>query len=103
MNATPQWPGLPPGSVLPPATLETLLRLEMGRPAPMARYWADPSRLMVDAGFTPDPWQAGFLRSNSSRLLLLCGRQMGKSTVAAALALLTAFLEAPALVLLLSP
>jgi hypothetical protein len=37
------------------------------------------------------------------RLLLLCGRQTGKSTVAAALALLAALLEAPALVLLLSP
>jgi hypothetical protein len=35
-------------------------------------------------------------------MLLLCCRQAGKSTAAAALALLTALLEAPALVLLLS-
>jgi hypothetical protein len=35
--------------------------------------------------------------------LLLCSRQVGKSTVAAALALKAALLEAPALVLLLSP
>jgi hypothetical protein len=36
-------------------------------------------------------------------MLLLCTRQAGKSTTSAALALLTAFLEAPALILLLSP
>jgi hypothetical protein len=58
---------------------------------------------MTDAGFAPDPWQERLLHSNSTRLLILCGRQMGKSTVSACLALLTALLEAPALVLLLSP
>ncbi len=36
-------------------------------------------------------------------MLLLCSRQSGKSQTAAALALLTALLQAPALVLLLSP
>lgn len=42
-------------------------------------------------------------RSSAERTLLLCSRQSGKSTVSAALALLTAMLEARALVLLLSP
>jgi hypothetical protein len=43
------------------------------------------------------------LRSRAARTLLLCSRQAGKSLTAAALALRTALLEAPALVLLLSP
>jgi phage terminase large subunit-like protein len=43
------------------------------------------------------------MRSSTPKTLLLCSRQSGKSTVAAALALRVAFLEAPALVLLLSP
>src|SRR5262249_37295005 len=51
----------------------------------------------------PDPWQAQLMRSRSGRMALLCTRQAGKSTLAAALALKAAFLEAPALVLLLSP
>lgn len=52
---------------------------------------------------TPDPWQAELLLSAAPRLLLLCTRQAGKSTSTAAVALLTAFVEAPALILLLSP
>ncbi len=64
---------------------------------------ADPARILMEAAMAPDPWQASLLRSNSKRLLLLCSRQAGKSTAAAALALRAALLEAPALVLLLSP
>src|SRR5262245_42637935 len=78
-------------------------RLLAGTPAPTDRFWADPTRVLTDAGLTPDPWQADVLRSPADRLLLLCSRQAGKSQVAAALALLTALVEAPALVLLLSP
>ena len=58
---------------------------------------------MVQGGQPPDPWQAHLLRSAAARTLLLCSRQSGKSTVAASLALRAALLEAPALVLLLSP
>lgn len=43
------------------------------------------------------------LRGTDPRVLLLCSRQSGKSTVAAALALRAALLEPGALVLLLSP
>jgi hypothetical protein len=78
---------------------ERLLRNE---PQPADRFWADPARLMADAGMPPDPWQAQLLRRPSARVLLLCSRQAGKSQVAAALALKAALLE-PALVLLLSP
>jgi hypothetical protein len=58
---------------------------------------------MSDAGLPGDDWQAQLLRSSARRALLLCGRQCGKSSVAAALALKVAFLEPPATVLLLSP
>lgn len=61
----------------------------------------DPARIM--AKLTPDPWQAQLLRCSDSRILMLCSRQSGKSQTAAALALKAALLEAPALVLLLSP
>lgn len=70
---------------------------------PLALIRQDPARLMTNAGMTPDTWQAELLRCRSPRMLLLCSRQAGKSQTAAALALRTALLEAPALVLLLSP
>ena len=63
----------------------------------------DPDRLMTTAGLTPDPWQTELLRSSAKRLLLLCSRQSGKSTTAAALALRDALLVPGSLVLLLSP
>jgi hypothetical protein len=69
----------------------------------LERLRQDPANLLALAGMAPDPWQARTLRSTSMRRLLLCSRQSGKSTVAGALALRCALLEAPALVLLLSP
>jgi hypothetical protein len=63
----------------------------------------DPSRLMVDAGFTPDPWQRQLLRSTSLRTLMLNARQTGKSTATAAVALHHAMFNKSALVLLLAP
>ena len=63
----------------------------------------DPANLFALTGKTPDPWQAELLRSESKRMLLLCNRQAGKSTTAAALALREALVHPPALVLLLSP
>lgn len=58
---------------------------------------------MTLAGTTPDPWQKGVLESTAPRVQLLCSRQVGKTEVAAALAIRTAELEAPATVLVLSP
>jgi hypothetical protein len=52
---------------------------------------------------TPDPWQEQVLVSDSDQMMLLCGRQMGKSSVSAALALSTALLKDASPVLLLSP
>jgi hypothetical protein len=59
--------------------------------------------LLTDAGVDPDPWQAELLRSTAQAILLLCSRQTGKSTVAAALALKMALLKPDTLTLLLSP
>jgi hypothetical protein len=73
-------------------------------PTPLlGRIRRDPTAILAEAGMDPDPWQAKLLRSSVSRILMLCSRQSGKSQVAAALAVRAALLEAPALVLLLSP
>ena len=88
---------------MPAWAREAERRLLTGTPAPADRYWADPARLLTDAGLQADGWQAGVLRSQAARLLLLASRQAGKSSVAAALALQTALLEPPALVLILAP
>ncbi len=64
---------------------------------------SEPERILSGAGLPPDPWQRDFLRSAAKQVLLLCCRQAGKSTAAAAFALRVALLEAPALILLLSP
>ncbi len=68
----------------------------------LAELRQDPARILSAAGLMPDPWQQNLLRSYSSRVLMLCSRQAGKSTTAAALALRTALLTSRALVLLLS-
>lgn len=54
-------------------------------------------------GMDPDPWQERLLRSETSRVLLNCSRQSGKSTVAAVLALHTALYAPRSLVLCLAP
>jgi len=63
----------------------------------------DPALIMEMAGLRPDPWQFQLLRSPAPRSLLLCCRQAGKSTTAAALALRVALLQPYSPVLLLSP
>lgn len=64
---------------------------------------ADPDRLMSMAGTPPDPWQHDLLQSEAYRMLLLCSRQSGKSTIAAALALRVALLQPGSPILILSP
>lgn len=63
----------------------------------------DPAQIMRLADMTPDVWQEQFLRSTSRQMLLLCSRQAGKSTAAAACALHTAVLQPGSPVLVLSP
>jgi hypothetical protein len=69
----------------------------------LTQFRQDPALIMELAGLSPDPWQRDLLRFPSPMVLLNCSRQSGKSTVAAAMALQAALLQAPALVLLLSP
>jgi hypothetical protein len=64
---------------------------------------ADPDRLMSISGRPPDPWQSELLRTDADRMLLLCSRQAGKSTTAAALALRVALMEPNSPILILSP
>ena len=63
----------------------------------------DPVLLARDCGIVPDPWQAEVLRLQPRRVLMLCSRQSGKSTVSSLLALHTALYSPGALVLLVSP
>ncbi len=54
---------------------------------PRERQLADPEEMWRAVGRVPDPWQLGILRGRSPQTLVLCGRQTGKSTVAASVAL----------------
>lgn len=65
------------------------------RPQPTDTFYA--------AGMTPDLWQKKVLLSKAQRILLLCSRQSGKSTVTACLACHEAIHKPGSLVLLLSP
>jgi hypothetical protein len=86
------------------ARLETLVRTRQRQDhARCEQVRADPSLLMTCAGLSPDAWQRQLLHSSAARMLLLCARQSGKSSVAAALALQAALLHPRAPVLLLSP
>jgi hypothetical protein len=63
----------------------------------------DPLSILAARGLAPDPWQADLLDSDADRVLLLCSRQAGKSTISAALALHEALVRRGALVLMLAP
>jgi len=63
----------------------------------------DPVLIASDCGLTLDEWQADLMRSAAPRVLLLCARQCGKSTVSGLIALATAIRQPGALVLLVSP
>src|SRR5262245_30555293 len=78
-------------------------RATRGRLTALDKLWPHPELILQRAGMTPDRWQADVLRTRKAQILLLCSRQVGKTSVAAALALRTALLEAPALVLVLTP
>ena len=62
-----------------------------------------PLALAGAAGLEPDPWQRCALESTARKLLFLCARQSGKSTVAALLSVHEASFAAGALVLMLAP
>jgi hypothetical protein len=63
-----------------------------------ASLWA---RDVLD--FQPDPWQEKLLRSTASQLILNCGRQVGKSSTIATLAVHGAIFEPDSLTILIAP
>jgi len=63
----------------------------------------EPAEIMLRGGMDPDPWQTQVLGSDADQIMLLCARQCGKSSIAAALALRRALLVPRSPVLLLSP
>src|SRR5215472_15033414 len=88
---------------LPGWALQLARRASQGRLTTLDKLWLQPELILQRAGMTPDRWQTEVLRTRKTQILLLCSRQVGKTLVAAALALRTALLEAPALVLVLTP
>jgi len=63
----------------------------------------DPVVMANDCGLAPDPWQARLLRDYPQRVLLLCSRQSGKSTVAALLVIYAVLFIAKAQIVVVSP
>lgn len=88
---------------LPAWALRLAMRATQGRLTTLDKLWPHPELILQRAGVTPDRWQTEVLRTRKAQILLLCSRQVGKTLVAATLALRTALLEAPALVLVLTP
>jgi len=88
---------------LPGWALRLAARATQGRLTSLDKLWPYPELILQRAGMTADRWQTQVLRTRKAQILLLCSRQVGKTLVAAALALRTALLEAPALVLVLTP
>jgi hypothetical protein len=67
-------------------------------------YAADPVLWAREVlGYHPDPWQAKLLRSRSSKIILNCSRQSGKSTTCAALGLHESIYRRPSFGLVIAP
>ena len=79
------------------------LRQATDREATLDEIRRDPVAIMTAAKLPPDPWQAKLLHSDADRVMILGSRQMGKSSVSAALAVRVALLRPNSPVLLLSP
>jgi hypothetical protein len=62
-----------------------------------------PVEFAMSVGIEPDPWQVEVLASDHPRKILCCGRQTGKSTVAAILAIHMALTEPGSTVLVVAP
>jgi hypothetical protein len=67
------------------------------------RHALDRVAFAEDLGVEPDDWQRDLLRSTSERILMLCSRQAGKSTMAAVVALHRAVYQPDSLILVLAP
>src|SRR5262249_51549782 len=73
----------PPCSASMPGWARALeARLLTGTPAPTDRFWAEPSRVLSEAGLPPDPWQPAVREAaltlelaNGSRVVSLPGEE----------------------------
>jgi hypothetical protein len=64
---------------------------------------SDPVAFAEFLGFTPDDWQEEILNSSAPRKLMLCGRQTGKTSVAALLAIHKALVMPNSTTLMVAP
>jgi|SRR5215203_480150 len=78
-------------------------KLEAERKAARAEIASDRVAFARLVGLEPDEWQMRLLRSEAPQVLVNCGRQTGKSTVGAVLALHGALICPGALVLIVAP
>ena len=69
----------------------------------LLRWEAYPPAMMMDCHLTPDDWQSAVLLSTSTRILMVCSRQCGKSTTVACMGIHTAVCFPDSLVLCFSP
>src|SRR5215207_629006 len=83
--------------------LREIEKLEAERSAARAEVAADRVAFARLVGIEPDEWQRRLLGSDAPQVLINCGRQTGKSTIAAVLALHGALISPGALVLILAP
>jgi hypothetical protein len=79
------------------------LEREMASPAKPMSVPAYPVAFAVSVGIIPDEWQVGVLASDHPRKILCCGRQTGKSTVGAVLAVHKALTQPGSTVLVVAP
>jgi hypothetical protein len=75
-------------------------RQQIGERSPIPAY---PVEFAISLGIEPDEWQVEVLASDHPRKILCCGRQTGKSTVAAILAIHTALTKPGSTVLVVAP
>ena len=73
---------------------------QIGKHLPIPSY---PVEFAMSVGIMPDPWQIEVLASDHPRKILCCGRQTGKSTVAAILAIHKALTQPGSTVLVVAP
>lgn len=76
----------------------------MSNIAKSIKHGLDPVAFAIEElDFVPDEWQENVLRYNGDRLIMLCSRQTGKSTVASIMALHKALFNPGSLTLVVSP
>jgi hypothetical protein len=73
------------------------------RPTATVAVDANPVDFARSVGIEPDDWQSEVLTSNHPRKILCCGRQTGKSTVAAVLSIHKALTMPGVTVLVVAP